>query len=194
MSQKNQTPTRDQILTAATELIAGRGFRGTTTKDIAAAAGVSEMSLFRCFGSKKALLAAIMERHTLAAPLTDSLREKLTWEPEHDLVLLAEIQYQQNRENEKALLIRFKEKERLAELGIDFKDDPRRLKAFLTEYFEEMQRRGRIVSADSERLAIYFMTLNLGIFCAQMLGPVSDVPAEEEVRFSARCFARGIRA
>lgn len=47
---------RDKILKAATELYGETGFRGTTTRQIAQLAGVNEVTLFRHFGSKTALL------------------------------------------------------------------------------------------------------------------------------------------
>ncbi len=46
---------RENLLAAAIELFAARGYRGTTTRDIAAAAGVTERTLFRQFPSKAAL-------------------------------------------------------------------------------------------------------------------------------------------
>lgn len=47
---------RQKILKAATELYAETGFRGATTRQIAQLAGVNEVTLFRHFGSKTALL------------------------------------------------------------------------------------------------------------------------------------------
>ncbi len=47
---------REKILKAATELYAETGFRGTTTRQIAQLAGVNEVTVFRHFGSKTALL------------------------------------------------------------------------------------------------------------------------------------------
>lgn len=52
----------DQILEAALALIAEQGYAGATTREIAAAAGVNEVTLFRRFGSKKGLLMAAVER------------------------------------------------------------------------------------------------------------------------------------
>lgn len=49
-------PLREKILHAATQLYAETGFRGTTTRQIAERAGVNEVTLFRHFGSKTALL------------------------------------------------------------------------------------------------------------------------------------------
>jgi TetR/AcrR family transcriptional regulator len=52
---------RRQLLKAAIESFALKGFSGTKTKDIAAAAGVSEAILFRHFASKEDLYHAILD-------------------------------------------------------------------------------------------------------------------------------------
>ena len=58
---------REQILRAAMDCFAARGFRGTTTRDIAARVGLTEAALYRHFPSKEALYAAIVEQK-MAAP------------------------------------------------------------------------------------------------------------------------------
>jgi AcrR family transcriptional regulator len=52
---------RGQILATAVNLFSRNGFRGTTTKEIAQAAGVSEAMVFRHFANKEALYAAILD-------------------------------------------------------------------------------------------------------------------------------------
>src|SRR5271155_2389876 len=52
---------RRQLLRVAIESFARNGFSGTKTKDIAAAAGVSEAILFRHFSSKEDLYHAILD-------------------------------------------------------------------------------------------------------------------------------------
>jgi AcrR family transcriptional regulator len=52
---------RDEILAAAGEVFAQHGFRGSTTRRIADAAGVNEITIFRQFGSKEALLREAMQ-------------------------------------------------------------------------------------------------------------------------------------
>lgn len=51
---------REQILQTAVTLFSQRGFKGTTTKEIAKAAGVSEAMVFRHFENKDALYGAIL--------------------------------------------------------------------------------------------------------------------------------------
>lgn len=53
---------RRQILQVAMSLFSQRGFRGTTTKKIAQAAGVSEAMVFRHFATKDELYAAILDQ------------------------------------------------------------------------------------------------------------------------------------
>jgi AcrR family transcriptional regulator len=52
----------EQILGAAAELLAERGYKATTTRAIAERAGVNEVTLFRRFGSKQGILAALGEQ------------------------------------------------------------------------------------------------------------------------------------
>lgn len=75
------------LLLAALELLAERGYRGATTKEIARRAGVNEVTLFRRFGSKEALLRTALSRFIPAgflerlpaeeAPLEEGLRQLL---------------------------------------------------------------------------------------------------------------------
>jgi AcrR family transcriptional regulator len=55
----SETQTRNRILQAAQRLFAGQGFDGTTTRDLAQAAGVAEGTLFRHFPNKKAILVEV---------------------------------------------------------------------------------------------------------------------------------------
>jgi len=52
---------REQILQTAVTLFSQRGFKGTTTKEIARAAGVSEAMVFRHFANKEELYGAILD-------------------------------------------------------------------------------------------------------------------------------------
>jgi AcrR family transcriptional regulator len=54
---------RERILEAAGRVYSKHGFRGATTRLIASEAGVNEVTLFRTFGSKSALLEAVLEQH-----------------------------------------------------------------------------------------------------------------------------------
>ncbi|MEV0798381.1 TetR/AcrR family transcriptional regulator [Kribbella sp. NPDC050281] len=51
---------REEILTAALEVIARQGYRKTSTKELAAAVGLSEPGLLHYFGSKEKLFEAVL--------------------------------------------------------------------------------------------------------------------------------------
>src|SRR6185436_7374032 len=61
---------RERILEATRLVYAQHGFRGATTRLIAAEAGVNEVTLFRLFGSKAALFEAVMQMHAAQAPVS----------------------------------------------------------------------------------------------------------------------------
>lgn len=56
---------RERILYAAARVYAQHGFRGATTRLIAQEAGVNEVTLFRIFGSKSALLKEVVEQSSI---------------------------------------------------------------------------------------------------------------------------------
>jgi AcrR family transcriptional regulator len=63
------------LIAAATSLFAARGFRGTTTKEIAKAAGVSEALLFKHFPTKRALYAAILAEKANLTALVEAIED-----------------------------------------------------------------------------------------------------------------------
>jgi AcrR family transcriptional regulator len=78
--------TRERILMAARDVMARKGKRGATTREIADAAGVNEATLFRHFGAKEKLIVAVAKRYcgdielrnvaaTLNGPVEEDLRK-----------------------------------------------------------------------------------------------------------------------
>lgn len=63
------------LITAAASLFAAKGFNGTTTKEIAKAAGVSEALVFKHFPTKRALYAAILAEKVTVNELLEAVEE-----------------------------------------------------------------------------------------------------------------------
>jgi len=82
---------RDRILAAAARVYAENGFRGATTRRIAEEAGVNEITIFRQFGSKAALIDEVVRatgprtgaRALLPEHPVDPERELTAWCEEH---------------------------------------------------------------------------------------------------------------
>jgi AcrR family transcriptional regulator len=66
--------TFDQILTAAAQVFASRGYAGSSTNHIAHRAGVSIGSLYQYFPNKEAMVVVLLERHVQQA---ESVLEQL---------------------------------------------------------------------------------------------------------------------
>ena len=81
---------RDELLGAAARVYGEAGYRGATTRRIALAAGVNEITLFRHFGSKDALLREALARcqdphsdELLPETPSNPMAELLAWAGSH---------------------------------------------------------------------------------------------------------------
>ena len=70
----SEEQTRTKILQAAQKLFARQGYDGTTTRDLASAAGIAEGTIFRHFPNKKAILIEVATQGWVEI-LTDLLTE-----------------------------------------------------------------------------------------------------------------------
>ncbi len=66
---------RQQLLETALDLFSRKGFKGTTTKEVAAAAGVTEAIVFRHFPSKHALYQAVLDNCHQSAEMQEWLAQ-----------------------------------------------------------------------------------------------------------------------
>jgi AcrR family transcriptional regulator len=73
--------TRERIITAARELFASHGFEAATVAAIAESAGVAEPTVYATFGSKRAIMAALLARTELDAQ-APAWFEKISNEPD----------------------------------------------------------------------------------------------------------------
>lgn len=67
------TPTKEKILDATIALVSQKGYLGATTREIAQGAGVTELTLFRHFGTKEKLFEACLNRNTFLPTLKELL-------------------------------------------------------------------------------------------------------------------------
>jgi TetR/AcrR family transcriptional regulator len=66
---------RLQLLETALDVFSRKGFGGTTTKEIAAAAGVTEAIIFRHFPTKQDLYNAVLDRHHESGQLAECIAQ-----------------------------------------------------------------------------------------------------------------------
>ncbi len=74
----SRSPSRDRqasLIASAAALFAAKGFKGTTTKEIARAAGISEALVFKYFPTKRALYAAILAEKAQLSELLGAVEQ-----------------------------------------------------------------------------------------------------------------------
>ena len=81
--------TKEQLLKATLKLISEKGYLGATTREIAQEAGVTELTLFRHFGSKERLFEELLKGHTFLPMLKELLPELDGLSFEEALILIA---------------------------------------------------------------------------------------------------------
>jgi AcrR family transcriptional regulator len=144
---------RLQILAVAVTLFSERGFRGTTTKEIAQAAGVSEAMVFRHFATKQELYAAILD-HKACSSVTfepelmaaDAIKRKDDRGVFESLALGALEYHEHDPEFQRLLLHSALEKHELAQMF--FEQFVRRVYEFLGGYIRERQKEGALIEID----------------------------------------------
>jgi AcrR family transcriptional regulator len=138
---------RLQILSVAVSLFSQRGFRGTTTKEIAQASGISEAMVFRHFATKEELYAAILDHKACAAGFADpcelvedAVRNKDDRAVFETLALSALRQHEKDTEFMRLLLHSALEGHQLAQMFWD--RNVLKIYEFLSAYIEERQHDG----------------------------------------------------
>src|SRR5215211_5681234 len=141
---------RLQILAVAVTLFSQKGFRGTTTKEIAQAAGVSEAMVFRHFATKEELYAAILDHKACASGrfepaemAADGIRRKDDRAVFEALALGALNHHEHDPEFQRLLLHSALEKHELAQMFFD--QFVRRVYEFLGGYIQQRQGEGAFI-------------------------------------------------
>ena len=144
---------RLQILAVAVRLFSQKGFRGTTTKEIAHAAGVSEAMVFRHFATKEELYAAILDHKACSGDrfepeemAADGIQRKDDRAVFESLALGALNHHEKDPEFQRLLLHSALEKHELAQMFFD--KFVRRVYEFLGGYIRERQREGALIEMD----------------------------------------------
>ena len=140
---------RLQILQVAVSLFSQRGFGGTTTREIAIAAGVSEAMVFRHFATKQELYAAILDHKACSGDsmnpelmVAEALKQKDDRAVFEQLALGALEHHECDPEFQRLLLHSALEGHELAEMF--FEKFIRRVYELLGDYITERQRDGAL--------------------------------------------------
>ena len=184
---------RERILEAAARVYSKHGFRGATTRLIAAEAGVNEVTLFRTFGSKGALLEAVLEENDtgddvspLPDPPVDPERELTAWVATH----LERIRHL------RPMLIHaiseYEERPEVADFACRGRVDVHR---HIGEYVERLHELG-LADRDADVAAAVTMLISsvMSDAMGRPMAPHTFPPPDEAAPRYVRCFLRMIGA
>lgn len=184
--------TEDKILNASIILFSQKGYSAVTTKEIAKEAGVSEMTLFRHFESKHNLFEKAFDKFVFS-PKVIALFEEFEWDLERDLNKICSSYQDTLYQNQKIILMHFKNEELNPDFDATLFKFPNEFKKLLCNYFEEMKTRGAI-RENPETLAISFMATNFGLFITSLIMNKLTFETDMQACITSciRIFAKGI--
>lgn len=197
---------REQILHTAIDLFSKKGFSGTTTKEIARAAGVSEAIIFRHFAKKSDIYHAILDNKTCHdgmrfpweedGELLDAIHHKDDKAVFYRLALNALNKQQSDVGFLRLLMYSALEEHELAERF--FSEFVARIYGFIGGYIEERQRDGVFRVMDPRIAVRAFLGMlihhSLNVILWDKKRALLNITNEEAAENFAQVLLRGIRA
>jgi AcrR family transcriptional regulator len=149
-----KSETKERLLQATLKLISEKGYLGATTREIAHEAGVTELTLFRHFGSKEKLFEELLKSYTFLPKLKELLPGLEGLSCEQALTMIARRFLLTLKERKAMISILFSEvttyPEKIRIVYNNFIDE---MRATLAGYFEALQDRGIMKKKISPEIA-----------------------------------------
>lgn len=146
MAQSVAEPRR-RLIDAAIAVFGECGFRGATTRRIAEEAGVNEVTLFRLFGSKSALLEeAIKQSQSTTSRRADNFLPAEPQDPHVELEAWAREHWKSIRERRSVIRKMMSELEEHPEISGCLTDGWDKIRAGIMRYLERLRERGEIAA------------------------------------------------
>jgi len=161
----SELSTSDQILAAAMGLFAEKGFVAVTTKEIAAKAQISEVTLFRYFETKRMLYIKVFEKYVIQSGAEDALNQELIGDLRTDLVHISSSIQNTIKRNIRLIKINIKDNREIFEFAdekIFSKQYPLAIKEKLCAYFADMKKKGKVIG-EPDILAMNFVLVNFSL-------------------------------
>lgn len=197
---------REKLIEAAARVYAEAGFRGATTRRIADEAGVNEITIFRLFGSKAALIEEALRsrgRSARDAGTGDAAAlPRLPADPEREVAAWAAGQLSQLRRDRVLIRKTLAELEERPEMAPTLCGGMCDAEVELRGYVQRLRRAGRLADAAGDGCGIRVdLDVAVGMFTSALFADAMgrDVmpgkypqPAERAPVLYTRCFLRAI--
>ncbi|MFN2269963.1 MAG: TetR/AcrR family transcriptional regulator [Anaerolineae bacterium] len=193
MSPEDET--KQRIIQGAAQVFAQKGYDGATTRAIAEAASVNEVTLFRHFGNKKNIFMAVIERFSALPGLQTAMESQLTGDYRQDLTRLGTHFLATMLKRRQAILMSLCTAERLPEIREVVAQPPTQQQQILSSYLQQQIARGAVRDLPSPELAakmFFGILFEFAISQPLIAGtPMAHIPPEEVVAQVVDIFVRG---
>jgi AcrR family transcriptional regulator len=184
---------RQRIIQAAFEIFAANGYARTTTRSLATAAGITEVTLFRHFGNKEKLFTAVIESCG-GSTLAGEFEAQFTGDYRSDLQNLGKRFIGITLERSKIMRLMFCEVEHFPELAHALALNPRQFRQMLSHYLSQQVERGKIrsINTDAAAQAFWGMILAYSLIVDALKEEIpGDMTPEEVVNHFVDIFIEG---
>ncbi len=148
--------TKQKILEAARRLFSEKGFTAVRTKEIAEAAGVNEVTLFRKFGNKRTIYHETFKEY-IVRPTPEYLLGGTVGNPEADLEIICTSIVRLFNQNSSLIQMSYKAVSVFEEIAGELHSQPEQMIGIMADYFSGIVK-SRGIDKTPERLARYFVT------------------------------------
>jgi AcrR family transcriptional regulator len=180
---------RERILEAAGRVYAKHGFRGATTRLIANEAGVNEVTLFRTFGSKSALIEAVLMQQQVSQTECELPSEPV--DPHRELTDWVSTNLDRVRAIRPLLIHSMGEIDERPEAAEFACRGRHMVHDSITMYVRALQRRGLAdLDADVDAAAVMLVGTIMSDAIARSFVPDVYPPADEAAQRYVSCFLR----
>ncbi|MGN0527735.1 MAG: TetR/AcrR family transcriptional regulator [Eubacterium sp.] len=186
--------TSQKIIDSAMCLVRDKGYVATTTKEIAQKAGVNECTLFRKFESKKDIVLSGMEQLKWRADVSPELFKNVKWDLEQDLQMFMSVYMDKITPDFVKLSIGLRAPQIYEETAPMIMKVPQAFVSAITDYFYEMEKRGKIKHTNYESLAMTVFSSAFGFtfLKASFNDELSSVQKDEYIKESVELFLKGL--
>jgi AcrR family transcriptional regulator len=180
--------TKDKIIDAALVLVSEKGYLGATTREIAQQAGVTELTLFRHFGSKERLFESLLGRSMFLPALRELLPRLEALPYEEALRTIAERFLTSLKERKPMVRIMHSEINRypgkVQKIYGQLIDETRETMA---SYFASLQKDGRLRTFPTDMAAQAFLGMLFSYFRTEEIVLGNDITKRKMGR-DVKCF------
>lgn len=187
--------TKQLLLEATLKLISEKGYLGATTREIALGAGVTELTLFRHFGSKEKLFEEMLKTYTFLPKLKELLPELEDVPYEKALEMIATTFLLTLKERKAMIKIMYSEvtsyPDKIRTVYNGFVDD---MRGTLAGFFDKQQQRGVLKDTSPEMAARVFLWILISYFRSEEImrpGGMRKETMEKNIREIIEIFMHG---